>query len=151
MSDRSKRDQAGFSLVETIAAMAILALAAIPLLQLVNNSIRGSASLENRYLARTVAENVMVQEITKTAIPTEDELIQAGFSEQLGKRFNWVVTASPVEEALPQLLMVEVRLEQNPQVLSQLTGIRLPVLPSMDNEIASSTSSATEDSQGGSR
>jgi len=127
-NDKHRRRQAGFSLVETIAAMGILALAAIPLLQLVNNSIRGSAGLEQRFLARTVAENMLLQEITKLILPNEKIVVETGESEQLGRQFDWVVTTSPVEENTPQLVVVEVRLQNNPQVLAQLTGVRLPAV-----------------------
>jgi len=117
--------------------MGILALAAIPLMQLVSNSIRSGASLEQRLLARTVAENVLVQEVIQAAAPAEDAIIQTGFSEQMGRRFNWRVITSPVQEAQPQFVVVEVRLDQNVQVLAQLTGVRAPALPNFGNEASS--------------
>ena len=116
--------------------MGILALAAIPLLELVNNSIRGSASLEQRFLARTVAENILVEQLTESSLPNEKVAIETGVSKQLGRQFQWVVTISPVQETEPQLVLVEVRLENNPQLLAKLTGVRLPVLPSIENQQA---------------
>jgi len=126
MNVKRTNNQAGFSLVETIAAMGILALAAIPLLQLVNKSVRSSASLEQRFLARTVAENILVQETAKSSEPLDEALVQTGFSTQLGRQFNWVITASPVQEAAPQLVTVQVRMNEDVQLLAELTGLRLP-------------------------
>lgn len=131
-NDSNSSSQAGFTLVETIAAMGVLALAAIPLLQLVNNSIRSSGSLEHRFLARTVAENILVQQLSKQALPSDSIDIETGTSEQLGRQFQWVLTASPVKDAQPQLIAVEVRLADAPQLLAKLSGVRLPQLPSSD-------------------
>lgn len=143
-----KHQQAGFSLVETIAAMGILALAAIPLLQLVNNSIRGSSSLEHRFLARTVAENLLVQQIIEPALPNEKIVVDTGVSKQLGRSFSWTMTTSPVQETAPQLVVVEVRLENSPQVIAQLTGVRLPVQPPLSAEMVASLSDEQEVSGG---
>jgi len=120
--------QAGFTLVETIAAMAILALAAIPLLQLVNNSVRGTGSLEKRFLARTVAENILMEQLSQPIILREEVSIETGSGEQLGRRFEWTLTASAASAGEPQLVTVIVALENNSQTLAQLTGLRLPQL-----------------------
>ena len=74
MSNVKRHRQSGFSLVETVAAMGILALAAIPLMQVTTDASRNAASLESRLLARTVAENVMAR-----SMATQD-VIDAGIS-----------------------------------------------------------------------
>jgi len=129
--------------------MGILALAAIPLLQLVNNSIRGSANLEHRLLARTVAENVLVERIIGTAVEGDKPIIETGTSQQYGMNFNWVVTSSPVQDLSPQLVLVEVTLEDKSQVLAQLTGVRLPAAPSQFDVSAENTTADSAVESGG--
>ena len=68
MPTADRTSQAGFSLVETVAAMGILAMAAIPLLQITTDATRNPSSLEGRVLARTVAENVMARSMASPEI-----------------------------------------------------------------------------------
>ena len=114
--------QTGFSLVETVAAMGILALAAIPLLQVTTDASRNAASLESRLFARTVAENVMARSMaTREAI---DAGISAGQETQLGRTYNWVRTASQAQTGELQNLKVEVRPAESEQVLASLISLK---------------------------
>ena len=122
MSNAKRTSQSGFSLVETVAAMGILALAAIPLLQVTTDASRNSASLEARLLARTVAENVMAR-----SMPT-DQVIDAGISAgqetQMGRTYNWVRTASDARAGQLQNLRVDVRPAESEQVLASLVSLK---------------------------
>ena len=94
MSDRFDHRQAGFSLVETIAAMGILAMAAIPLLQISTDATRNTAALETRLLARTVAENVLNRALAQPlALETG---LQTGLEMQLGRTFSYTLRSSAV-------------------------------------------------------
>jgi len=116
------RTEAGFSLVETVAAMGILALAAIPLLQVTTDASRNAASLESRLLARTVAENVMARSMATREVI--DAGISAGQETQLGRTYNWVRTASEAQVGQLQNLRVDVRPEQSEQVLASLVSLK---------------------------
>ena len=120
-NDRRQR-QAGFSLVETVAAMGILALAAIPLLQVTTDASRNAASLESRLFARTVAENVMARSMASSEVI--DAGISAGQETQLGRTYNWVRTASQAQSGELQNLKVEVRPAESEQVLASLISLK---------------------------
>jgi len=120
-NDRRK-NQAGFSLVETVAAMGILALAAIPLLQVTTDASRNAASLESRLFARTVAENVMARSMASSEVI--DAGISAGQETQLGRTYNWVRTASQAQSGELQNLKVEVRPAESEQVLASLISLK---------------------------
>jgi len=116
------RTEAGFSLVETVAAMGILALAAIPLLQVTTDASRNAASLESRLLARPVAENVMARSMATREVI--DAGISAGQETQLGRTYNWVHTASEARVGELQNIRVDVRPEQSEQVLASLVSLK---------------------------
>lgn len=122
MSSVKQTSQAGFSLVETVAAMGILAMAAIPLLQITTDANRNAASLETRLLARTVAENEMARALaTRTVL---DAGVATGQEVQMGRTFNWVRTTSPAQVGQLQNLQVEVRPAESEQVLASLVSLK---------------------------
>ena len=102
--------------------MGILALAAIPLMQVTTDASRNAASLESRLLARTVAENVMAR-----SMATQDVIdagISAGQEVQMGRTYNWVRTANEAEQGALQNLRVEVRPAESEQVLASLISLK---------------------------
>ncbi len=122
--------QAGFSLVETVAAMGILALAAVPLMQVSSDATRNTARLEVRLLARTVAENVIAREVA--APETIEGGISSGAEIQLGRGFVWTLTATPGVPGEVQALDVVVRTDNDPQVMARLLALKavpLPIIP----------------------
>lgn len=122
MSNAKTHTQSGFSLVETVAAMGILALAAIPLLQVTTDASRNASSLESRLLARTVAENVMARSMATREVINAG--ISAGQETQLGRTYNWVRTASEAQVGELQNLRVEVRPAESEQVLASLISLK---------------------------
>lgn len=122
MSNNKRKSQTGFSLVETVAAMGILALAAIPLMQVTTDASRNAASLESRLFARTVAENVMARSMATREVI--DAGISAGQETQMGRTYNWVRTASPAQQGELQNLKVDVRPAESEQVLASLISLK---------------------------
>ncbi len=118
----SPQTDAGFSLIETVAAMGILAMAALPLMQVSSDSVRNTGYLETRLLARTVAENVMAQTLA------DPDLLEGGISTgentQMGRRFIWVRTAGLGLQGDVQALEVTVRANNSEQVLARLVGLQ---------------------------
>lgn len=104
-TSRRKRRDGGFSLVETVAALGILALAAVPLMQLSSDALRNTARLEVRFLARTTAENVLSR-----AMAANDPIKvgqTSGTETQLGREFDWTLTTVPAGQ--DRLFRLEVR------------------------------------------
>lgn len=122
MSNAKRIRQAGFSLVETVAAMGILALAAIPLMQVTTDASRNAARLESRLLARTVAENVMARSMATREVI--DAGLSAGQDVQMGRTYNWVRTASEAQQGGLQNLRVDVRPAESEQVLASLISLK---------------------------
>ena len=120
---RSKASaQAGFSLVETIAAMGILAMTALPLMQVASDATRNASRLEVRLLARTVAENIMARSIAEPA--RIESGLETGNEVQLGRGFVWTRTAGPSVPGEVQTLTVTVQVDGDPQVLARLQTLR---------------------------
>lgn len=112
---QEKREEAGFSLVETVAAMGILALAAIPLLEISTDATANTRYMQERLMARIVAENALAYAV---ADPQPRELgIETGVERQLGRDYQWTLTTTP--GALPgaQGVLVEVRRFEQSQVI----------------------------------
>lgn len=122
--------QAGFSLVETIAAMGILAMAAIPLLQISTEATRNTAALETRLLARTVGENVINRAMVEPVMLEAG--LQTGRETQMGRVFIYTLTVAPPGEAGLQGLEVTVRPDRDDaQPLARLVSLKAtpPSLP----------------------
>lgn len=105
---RTSKSEGGFSLVETVAALGILALAAVPLMQLSSDALRNSGRLEARLLARTTAENVLSRAMADRQ-PIEIGQT-SGAEEQLGRRFTWTLSVVPAGQ--DGLFRLEVRVQQ---------------------------------------
>jgi len=133
-SDKSAH-QSGFSLVETVAAMGILALAAVPLLQITTDATRNAANLEGRALARTVAENVMARAMATPEVI--DAGIATGRETQMGRTFIWTRTASLAQVGEIQNLEVRVRREDDEQVVARLVSLKyMPATLSVSSDTA---------------
>lgn len=107
--------------------MGILALAAVPLLQITTDATRNAASLEGRVLARTVAENVMARSMATGE--TIDAGLQSGQEVQMGRTYIWSQTASLAQPGELQNLEVLVRREGDDQVLARLVSLKYTSIP----------------------
>jgi type II secretion system protein I len=122
LSNASRKSEQGFSLVETVAAMGVLALAAVPLLQVTGDAVRNTARLETRLLARTVAENVMAR--TMASPDVIDAGIAVGQETQLARTFGWSRLASPALPGSLQSYEVTVTAPNDTQVLARLVSLK---------------------------
>ena len=141
LPNAKRTSQAGFSLVETIAAMGILSLAAIPLLQITTDANRSAASLEARLLARTVAENELARAMATPELL--DAGIATGQETQLGRAYTWVRTTSAAAPGEIQNLRVEVRPSDSEQVLASLVSLKY-----IPQALPQSTSANQQDGEG---
>lgn len=141
MSNVKAQHQSGFSLVETVAAMGVLALAAVPLLQITTDATRNAANLEGRVLARTVAENVMARAMATPEII--DAGIATGRETQMGRTYIWTRTASLPQVGEIQNLEVQVRREDDEQVAARLVSLKY--MPATLSVPATGTSTSDEE------
>lgn len=115
--------------------MGILALAAVPLLQITTDATRNAANLEGRVLARTVAENVMARAMATPE--TIDAGIATGSETQMGRTFIWTRTASLPQLGELQNLEVQVRREEDEQVVARLVSLKyMPAILSVPSTTA---------------
>ena len=102
--------------------MGVLALAAVPLLQITTDATRNAANLEGRVLARTVAENVMARAMATPEVI--DAGIATGRETQMGRTFVWTRTATLPQVGEIQNLEVQVRRENDEQVVARLVSLK---------------------------
>lgn len=120
---RQPPNDAGFSLVELLVAVAILALTAVALLDGQTQAISFTSKLEQRSLASMVAENRMnlVMGVVEPPAPG----VRTGQQEQLGVTFGWQETVRPAPGN--QLTIVEIVVSSSdprPTELARLVGFR---------------------------
>lgn len=116
------RQEAGFTLIETIVALAVFALAATALLNVQGLNARMMQTGEEKTLAAIIAENQLV---LMASDPLPPQLgVTKGEVEAAGRNWRWVqnVTAAPGGA----LLRVDITVTccGSPQALSILTAFR---------------------------
>lgn len=112
-------NQQGFTLMEALVAVAVFATAAMGLISLNTNSVRISAQMGDRALARQVAENVAVETITNPQL----QVIGRSIGEEIQRRrsFAWErdITPAPRDDLVE--VTIRVRATGEDAVLSEVT------------------------------
>ncbi len=112
----------GFTLLELLVALAVFGLAALALLNLSGQNSRSIGIVQERVLARIVAQN-QAAEAALLVVGRLDP--RAGGEEnQGGARFVWVRTVSPTPDPKILRVLVAVRSADSPQVLAEITLFR---------------------------
>lgn len=109
----------GFTLIEVMIALAILAVASASLIKVASQALRQSASLEEHTLAYWVAENQLTQmqlEHDKITMGDRTDVVVMASHE-------WELTIHVSETADPDLKRAEVsvKLKENPKLMSLAT------------------------------
>jgi general secretion pathway protein I len=97
----------GFTLLEVLIALVVLALTMGAVIRAVGGYTGNQAYLRDRTLATWVARNVLVDQQVKDAWPGVGEL--KGTTESGGREWRWLGTVSQTEEEDLRRLDVEVR------------------------------------------
>ena len=115
---RSELGERGFTLVEVLVAIAVLAGAVGAVLVLMAGQARGTAALADNALARIAAENALVEVVLR-----ENDGNARGTQEIGGRTFAWRATQSATEMTGLMLTEVTVTDEDGDQVLASLATL----------------------------
>lgn len=116
----------GFTLIEIMVALAVLALAALALVRLEAATLRGAGFVDSVTLAQIVARNVAVEAMTDARPPTAGRV--EGVEENGGRRWRWTREVRAVGDA--GVLRIDVAVANGGgTVLGRLTMVRPPPPP----------------------
>ncbi|MAP95822.1 MAG: type II secretion system protein GspI [Ponticaulis sp.] len=115
------RSEAGFSLFESLIALAVFSLAALSTLTLITQNLRSVSEVEARTMAGFVAENVLVD----TNLRLRIDLGQSeGEARMGGYEFVWQRDILPTGEGDLNSVVVRVRQKGRDRVLIVRNGFR---------------------------
>ena len=97
----------GFTLLEMLVALAVFSLAALALVRLQAVTVRTTADLDDRQLARIVAHNLMVDLQTSPDMPATGD--KDGTVENAGLTWRWDRKVSKTDE--DDVIRVDIRVE----------------------------------------
>lgn len=101
-----RRDEAGFTLIEMLVALAIFSLAALALLRLGGATAANSARLTEQALAQVVVRNLAVEVLTDPVAPAFGT--QNGVVTNAGRQWRWTRIVARSPEARIQLITIRV-------------------------------------------
>lgn len=111
----------GFTLVEALVALTVLALAAVTLLSAQGGQARTLAAVEAKTLAQIAAENALLEAMIDPGLT----LGIAQGAEQVGPmRFEWERRVAQTGLTGVMRVHIQVRLAGGQQVLADLTGLK---------------------------
>ena len=103
---RDPSTDAGFTLAEVLAALAIFSIAALGIVRLTTENVGAAQRIETRALARIVADNQMVETLTYRG--KLDNGVRTGVEDLAGRKWQWTQTVSPTPNALVLQIRVSV-------------------------------------------
>ncbi|MDZ4116704.1 MAG: type II secretion system minor pseudopilin GspI [Xanthomonadaceae bacterium] len=114
----------GFTLLEVLVALAVLALAMAALVRTASQETRSLADERERTLAQWVAANAIAETRLATPLPSSGQ--RSGEVEMGGRRWRWDLRISMATDEGIRRLEVAVRPVQDQQPLLTLTGFATP-------------------------
>ena len=111
----------GFTLIEILIALVILAVALSAAGRATSSAINSARVLKERMLAGWVAQNRLNQEVIAQSFPSVG--VQTGEASQAGQAFNWEQTTSGTYN--PEVRKVEIKVfaaQDKSYALARLTG-----------------------------
>lgn len=115
-------DQKGLTLIEVLVALAVISTVIGSLLVLMSQQTRQASYLEDRMLARIVAENALADFMAAKQTNREADL--AGEVELSGREFFYSVDRNSASLEGFETVTTEVRLGRNGQVVATLSTLR---------------------------
>ncbi len=112
-------DRPGFTLIETLVALAVFSLAALALLNLSGENTRSAARVETRTLAGVVAENVGIEAVIAPGLADGETAGETGMA---GRTWRWTRVVTGTDD--PGLQRIEVRVSTDEGQVSDRTLFR---------------------------
>lgn len=110
----------GFTLVEVLVALAVIAIALGAVMRTLSQSIDVSASLRDRALAMWVAQNRLNRQQAERSWPSPDT--REGTDTMGGRDWRWREQVANTPDADLRRVEIEVRAQQGEAVLARLVG-----------------------------
>jgi general secretion pathway protein I len=90
------RGEAGFSLVEALVALFVLAVAGVGLMQMQSQSVSTQARVEARVLAGLVAQDALVEAMA--SLEPVQLGVRSGEMDLAGRRWGWSILTTPTAD-----------------------------------------------------
>ncbi len=116
---RVKRNR-GFTLVEVLVALAVIAIAFGAIMRTLAQSIDVSANLRDRALAMWVAQNRLARQQADRAWPSADT--REGTDAMGGREWRWRELVANTPDADLRRIEIQIRAIQDDAVLARLVG-----------------------------
>lgn len=97
--------EAGFSLIEMLAALAVLAIAGVALMNALTTSVRAATLAEDAALAGLAAENILSEQLAMARGQAPGD--RSGPYQIAGRRYDWRLETGPAgDPGLSQVTLV---------------------------------------------
>jgi general secretion pathway protein I len=103
-SRRQPQFNAGFTLIEMMVALAIFSLAALALVRLQGATVRNTATVDAQAMAQIVANNIAVESLTDSGVPTIGD--SSGQEQNGGQAWRWSRTVATTAD--PKIIRIDI-------------------------------------------
>ena len=104
-ADRVRRAEQGFTLIETLVALAVFGIAALALLRLEGATVATTARLQDHLIGEIVARNIAVTAVTDPIAPPRG--VASGTDSIAGRDWSWTRIVS--DAGTDQIQRIDVR------------------------------------------
>jgi general secretion pathway protein I len=116
-----KQNQAGFTLIEVLIALAILAIALVAVIKVSGQGVNATAHLRSKIAAHQVAMNILAEmQVGMINIANQDK--QEGTSKMLGNTWRWHAKVVQGGSTVYERVMITVQPLEAEDNLEALTG-----------------------------
>ena len=119
MTEIRPRNGDGFTLVETLVALAVFGLAAMALLNLAGENTRSAARVETRTLGGIVAENLAVEAVIAPALGDGET---DGQVQLAGRTWRWTRAVAATDD--PDIQKIDIRVRTDTEQAADRTVFR---------------------------